>query len=82
MIVSKNLNSAKIIDQAPVVQKLDSAIHWINHYPVDKYLGNRLRCPLDGDLSIGQCLPPFELLGPGFSKCPQAYSTMVIFDGP
>ena len=23
-------------DQAPVVQKLDSAIHWINHYPVDK----------------------------------------------
>ena len=23
-------------DQAPVVQKLDSAIHRINHYPVDK----------------------------------------------
>ena len=23
--------------QAPVVEKLDSAIHWINHYPVDKY---------------------------------------------
>jgi len=23
-------------DRAPVVQKLDSAIHWINHYPVDK----------------------------------------------
>ena len=22
---------------APVVQKLDSAIHRINHYPVDKY---------------------------------------------
>ena len=21
---------------ATVVQKLDSAIHWINHYPVDK----------------------------------------------
>ena len=20
-------------DQAPVVQRLDSAIHWINHYP-------------------------------------------------
>ena len=23
---------------APVVQTLDSAIHWINHYPPDKYL--------------------------------------------
>ena len=22
---------------APVVQKLGSPIHWINHYPVDKY---------------------------------------------
>ena len=25
-----------VIIQAPVVQKLDSAIHRINHYPVDK----------------------------------------------
>ena len=24
-------------DKAPVVQRLDSAIHRINHYPVDKY---------------------------------------------
>ena len=23
-------------DQAPVVQRLDNAIHWINRYPVDK----------------------------------------------
>ena len=22
--------------QAPVVQRVDNAIHWINHYPVDK----------------------------------------------
>ena len=27
----------KIADQAPVVQTMDSAIHRINHYPVDKY---------------------------------------------
>ena len=27
----------KNIVQAPVVQKLDSAIHRINHYPVDTY---------------------------------------------
>ena len=26
--------------QAPVVQTLDRAIHWINHYPADKYYGN------------------------------------------
>ena len=25
------------IHQAPVVQKMDSVIHRINHYPVDKY---------------------------------------------
>ena len=30
---------------------LDSAIHWINHYPVDKYLGNHYQ--LDRDLSGG-----------------------------
>ena len=36
---------------APVVQKLDSAIHWINHYPVDKCQGNQLRYPVDRDLS-------------------------------
>ena len=40
----------------PVVQTLDSAIHWINHYPVDEYLENqlhRLHYPLDRDLSAG-----------------------------
>ena len=25
-----------LADNAPVVQTMDSAIHWINHYPVDK----------------------------------------------
>ena len=24
-----------MFNMAPVVQKLDSTIHWINHYPVD-----------------------------------------------
>ena len=41
------------INQAPVVQTLDSAIHRINHYPADKYYGNQLRYPLDSDLSVG-----------------------------
>ena len=38
---------------ALVVQTLDSAIQWINHYPADKYQGNQLRYPLDRDLSTG-----------------------------
>ena len=33
----KNNGSILTTDLAPVVQKLDSPIHWINHYPVDKY---------------------------------------------
>ena len=37
----------------PVVQTLDSAIQWINLYPVDTYYENQLRCPVDSDLSDG-----------------------------
>ena len=33
----KALISDKKTHQAPVVQKMDSIIHQINHYPVDKY---------------------------------------------
>ena len=39
--------------QAPVVQKLDSAIHRINHYPVDNAIGFPNTYPLDNDLSGG-----------------------------
>ena len=38
-------------EQAPVVQKLDSAIHRINLYPVDNALGFPNTYPLDNDLS-------------------------------
>ena len=40
------------INQAPVVQRLDNAIHR-NHYPVDKCEQNKPRYPLDSDLSGG-----------------------------
>ena len=30
---------------------MDSAIHRISHYPTDEYQGNKLRYPVDGDLS-------------------------------
>ena len=51
-------------DQAPVVQKLDSAIHRINHYPVEKYYEDRLRYTLDSDLRSGKRYPHFQQLGP------------------
>ena len=47
----ENRDKDKVL--APVVQTLDSAIHRINHYPLDKYLGNQLRYPLDRFLSGG-----------------------------
>ena len=37
--------------QAPVVKKVDSAIPWINLYPVDKAIGFPKTYPLDSDLS-------------------------------
>ena len=38
---------------ALVVQRLDSAIHWINHYPVDSAISFPNTYPLDSDLSGG-----------------------------
>ena len=53
LLISLLFISWIVIGLAPVVQTLDSAIHRINHYPADKYLGNQLCYPLDKDLSIG-----------------------------
>ena len=39
--------------QAPVVQKLDSAIHRINCYPVDDAISFCNTYPLDSDLFSG-----------------------------
>ena len=39
--------------QAPVVRKVDSAIQWLNHYPVDSAIGFLNTYPLDSDLSSG-----------------------------
>ena len=38
---------------APVVRKVDSAIHWINHYPLDNSIGFASVYPLENDLSSG-----------------------------
>ena len=37
----------------PVVQKVDSAIHWINQYPVDNAISFRNTYPMDSNLSGG-----------------------------
>ena len=43
---------------------MDSAIHWINRYPLDNSIGFASVYPLDSDLSGGQRYPSFEQLGP------------------
>ena len=61
-ISSNTLIILSFLRLAPVVQKLDSAIHRINRYPADKYYENQLRYPLDSDLASEECYPPFEQL--------------------
>ena len=39
--------------EAPVVKRVDSAIQWINHYPLDSAIGFHNTYPLDSDLSGG-----------------------------
>ena len=41
---------------APVVQKMDNATHWTNHYPLDSVIGFPNTYPLDSDLSGGYSL--------------------------
>ena len=45
--------------QAPVVQKLDSAIQRINLYPLNSAIGFPNTYPLDSDLSDGKRYPTF-----------------------
>ena len=42
-----------VIDPGPVVQQVDSAIHWTNLYPVDNAIDFPNIYPLDSDLSGG-----------------------------
>ena len=50
---------------APVVRRSDSAIHWINLYPVDNTMCFAITYLLDGDLSLGLRYPPFIQLAAG-----------------
>ena len=44
------------IDQAPVVQKLDSAIYRINLYPLDNAISFRNIYPLGGDFPVDSAI--------------------------
>ena len=50
---------------APVVERSDNTIHWINLYPVGKAICFAITYPSDSDLSVGLRYPPFKQLGPG-----------------
>ena len=47
--------TTRFVIQAPVVQKVDNAIHRINHYPLDTaiIIGFAITYPVDSDLSGG-----------------------------
>ena len=50
---------------APVVQKVDNAVHWLNLYPLDcTIIGFPNTYPGDSDLSVGYRYPTFEQLWP------------------
>ena len=49
----KNTEVLQLTVQAPVVQKVDNAIHRINHYPLDIAIGFAITYPVDSDLSVG-----------------------------
>ena len=61
----KSSRQQKFIFLAPVVQTVNSPIHWINRYPADTCKGIQLHYPVDRDFSGGQHYPPFEQQGHG-----------------
>ena len=59
--------------QAPFVQKVDSAIHRINHY---RHQQNQLCYPLDSDLSGGQRYPSLNNWGQIYKLAVHPYSVV------
>ena len=59
-----------------VVQMSDSTIHLINYYPVDKYLGNQLRYPLDRDRTTEAI---FAVIGHNTTNIPETFQVFMAF---
>ena len=53
VIASQPAGHSYSVVLAPVVQKVDNAIHRINHYPLDIAIGFAITYPVDSDLSGG-----------------------------
>ena len=51
--MNPELSFFPVADQVPVVQKVDSAIHLVNLYPLNSAIGFPCTYPLDSDLSGG-----------------------------
>ena len=51
--LTTDINEYRDIFLAPVIQKVDGAIHGINLFPVDSAVGFPNTYPLDSDLSSG-----------------------------
>ena len=49
---------------APVVQRVDSAIHWINVYPLDNAIDFPNSYLLDIDYPLDSAIQPIEQPGP------------------
>ena len=49
----------------PVFQKVDNAMHWINHYPLASAIGFAVTYPLDSNLSGRLHYSSFEQLWAG-----------------
>ena len=65
---------------APVVQKVDSAIHPINRFPRDGAIGfpNTYMYPLDSDLSHGLRCPTFKQPGPDLTLLLMPYEEPLV----
>ena len=66
VVWSCHVSFPTMLNEIPAVQTLDSAILWINHYPVEKYYENQLCYPLVRVLTSGYCYLSFKQLGPFF----------------
>ena len=63
--VPTSLLCSVVAHLTPVVGNVDSAIHWVNHYPAYNAIGLRNTFPLGSDLSGGLRYPTFEQREPG-----------------
>ena len=63
-------SSKNSLVQAPVVQRLDNAIHWINHYPADSVVCSVNIYPLDSNYPLDSVIQPLSTQGLAYKSRP------------